>query len=222
MIDIHSHVLPNLDDGSKSLEMTHEMFRQYKNQGINKIICTPHQNLLSNHFLSNKIIDSKFNEVLPIAKEYGLDLYLGSEIYYSTELFEALKNNQLLTLNNSKYILLEFSRLNETNIEDIIYEINLMGYKVIIAHIEKYFYLSIKDILLIKNKGALLQVNADSFNNRKERKKIFKLLKKEAIDFIATDAHNDISRNVSIDYVKKIINKKFPKQFNKFFIEELF
>ncbi len=217
MIDVHSHVLPNIDDGSKSIEMSRKIFEQYQKENIKKVICTPHQNVLSKNFLKKETIHEKYNEMIPIAKEYGVELFIGSEIYFSDEVFEALKRNELLTLNDSKYILLEFSQETESNIEDAVYELGLLGFKIILAHAEKYYYLKIEDIINLKHNGVLIQVNSDSFEKGILKKKIIKLLKLNAVDFIASDTHNDTDRKVCFKNIKKYISKKFPKKYEILF-----
>ena len=145
MLDIHTHILPNVDDGSKSLEESIELLRSEVNNGVTTVILTPHQNARIK--TKNELI----KRFLEFKKEIDfIDLYLGSEIYYYDDLIADLVNDRVLTINNSKYVLVEFSTRTETNIADIVYEIVLKGFKPIIAHIERYPYLTLENYLAIK------------------------------------------------------------------------
>ncbi len=218
MIDIHTHLIPNFDDGSKSLEMTKKMLDEHVRIGINTIYLTPHQNANNKNKLE---LVERFEKLKEELKDYPINFYLGSEIYYYNGLIDDLKNDRCLTMNNTKYVLVEFSTRTETNIADIIYEIVIAGFKPIVAHIERYQYLSENDYLEIKSNGALIQVNSKSFEN-KEYKKILKfLLKNKLIDFIASDCHNDTNRNVDFTEAIKIISKKYKDQFDHIFNNEL-
>ena len=107
----------------------------------------------------------------------------------------------------------------ETPIADIVYDIRVLGYTPIIAHIERYPYLTKEDIFEIRANGALIQVNSRTFGNRKSHKLLKLLLKNEMLDFIASDCHNLRERNVDFTEAKNFIQKKFKKQYNKFFVD---
>ncbi|MGM9969137.1 MAG: tyrosine-protein phosphatase [Anaeroplasma sp.] len=215
MIDIHTHLIPKVDDGSKSLEVSINIIKQEVLNGVTDIICTPHLN--SYNLNSIDLIKKSFNDLK--SKVSLVNLYLGSEIYYYDDFKKDLINGKIITLNESKYILIEFSTTYETPISDIVYEITLLGYKPIIAHIERYSYLTKDDILEIKRNGALIQVNTKSFERKSFKKVIKFLLKNNLIDFIASDCHDDIKRNVDFTYCKKIITKKYKSLYHKLFEE---
>lgn len=158
-----------------------------------------------------------------------IKLYLGFEIMY---LNHSKIDYKKYTLSNSNYILLEFNLIDELPVRDIVFNISRKGINPIIAHTERYLYLSIKDIINIKSNGALIQVNADSLlrvGNFKERRFARKLLKHNLIDFVASDLHNGVKRkshlkdaynyalkktskeyvdDIFVNNAKKIINKK--------------
>lgn len=215
MIDIHTHILPNVDDGSKSLEESIELLRSEVNNGVTRVILTPHQNarIKTKNELINKFIE--FQKEIDF-----IEIYLGSEIYYYDDLINDLDNDNILTINNSKYLLIEFSTRTETNIPDIVYEIVLRGYKPIIAHIERYPYLKLDDYKMIKENGGLIQINSSAINDKYYKKRIKILLKNKLIDFVASDCHNTKSRNVDFSYIKKIIEKKYNDQYEHIFNDE--
>lgn len=213
MIDIHTHILPNVDDGSSDFDTSCKLLELELENGVNKVICTPHQNYLN---LNKDLLIEKFNE---FKNKINLDieLYLGSEIYYYKGFLNDLENGKLLTLNNSKYILIEFSTSQNTDIIDIVYSIRLKGYIPIIAHIERYSYLNNEDYLKIKKEGALIQINASSFNYTNTKKIIKYLLKNNLVDFVASDCHDLNRRSVDFFKIKKYIYKKYKEQYHHIF-----
>lgn len=213
MIDIHTHILPNVDDGSSDFDTSCKLLELELENGVNKVICTPHQNYLN---LNKELLIEKFNE---FKNKINLDieLYLGSEIYYYKGFLNDLVNDKLLTLNNSKYILIEFSTSQNTDIIDIVYSIRLKGYIPIIAHIERYSYLNNEDYLKIKKEGALIQINASSFNYSNTKKIIKYLLKNNLVDFVASDCHDLNRRSVDFFKIKKYIYKKYKEQYHHIF-----
>lgn len=213
MIDIHTHILPNVDDGSSDFDTSCKLLELELENGVNKVICTPHQNYLN---LNKDLLIEKFNE---FKNKINLDieLYLGSEIYYYKGFLKDLENGKLLTLNNSKYLLIEFSTSQNTDIIDIVYSIRLKGYIPIIAHIERYSYLNNEDYLKIKKEGALIQINASSFNYSNTKKIIKYLLKNSLVDFVASDCHDLNRRSVDFFKIKKYIYKKYKEQYHHIF-----
>lgn len=217
MLDIHTHILPNVDDGSADINTSIRLLELELENGVNKVICTPHQNYLNKN---KDLLVQKFNE---FKNNINLDieLYLGSEIYYYKEFLKDLENNKLLTLNNSKYVLIEFSTTQNTDIPEIVYSIKLKGYIPIIAHIERYSYLNKEDYLKIKNEGALIQINASSFNYSNTKKIIKYLLKNNLVDFVASDCHDLNKRSVDFSQIKKYILKKHKDQYNYIFENDI-
>lgn len=213
MLDMHCHILYGVDDGAKTILETEELIKQEISSGVDHIVFTPHQNENTNNSLELRNV---FNEIKDKFKDYQIHFELGSEIYYYPNMDKDLDNKKLLTLNDSKYVLVEFSTYEETNIADILYDLKVSGYKPIIAHIERYSYLKFSDYDEIK-KYALIQVNSLSFE-KKEYKKILKyLLKNNMVSFIASDCHNPKSRPANYDTAKKIISKKYKDCYSKLF-----
>lgn len=225
MIDIHSHIIFNVDDGSKSLEQSIKELKQIKKIGLEEVICTPH----SKSGNIDKIMKIKENYTIlnEEAKKLGIKIYLGNEIMYSEKMLRLLKNNRLLTLNNSKYILLEFrrnERMDINNIVTILDEVIEAGYKPILAHPELYMnYRNIRDMIKIKETGTLLQMDATSIIKNKTDRKIYKfskkLLKEKLIDIISSDAHCTKKRN-HLSYKKAY--KKIARKYGKEYAEILF
>ena len=214
MIDVHSHILPFVDDGSSSYESSVQLLRNLRNDGITKIILTPHYKRGVNDIEKSKLI-SEFKDFQAKIKSEGIDveLYLGQEVFCDSKIFSLLEEDKLCTINGTKYLLIEFDYFNYTDILDYVYNIKLMGYIPVIAHIERYGYLDADTLIGIHQLGALIQVNASSIlgdNGKKFQKKVFATIKSGLISFVATDIHG--GREISLSSAYKIVNKKFGKK----------
>lgn len=195
MVDIHTHILPQVDDGSKSFEDSIKMINDSLAQGIKHIILTPH---VLSPYTKYKFKD----EIIPIYEKFkekvnklniDVNLYLGHEVSYHSQLFEFFKNGKLLTLNNSKMILFELPYETKlSNLDDIIYNFECYDHYLILAHIERYDYYKIKDLKEIKNSQVYFQINASSLSKKsKHYKKAYKLLQLGLVDFISSDIHSN-------------------------------
>ena len=164
MIDIHNHILYGVDDGSKDLDMSLAMLKEEMEQGVTMIYLTPHQNQQT---LTGPLLKERYQSFLEELKEKGIDMdiRLGAEIYYYPGLKQDLLSGKALTMDESKYVLVEFSTRTETNVSEIVYELVVAGFTPIIAHIERYPYLKKEDYFDIKDAGALIQINAGSFSH---------------------------------------------------------
>ncbi|MBE5743225.1 MAG: hypothetical protein E7358_00715 [Clostridiales bacterium] len=214
MIDIHSHILPYVDDGSNDSEESISLLENMVSQGVDKIICTPHYKR-GIYDLSASQIRLKFNEFnnLVIERNIPVKLYLGSEILCDDRVYDVIKNGNALTINDKKFVLIEFNYFYPDDVIDYAYNVKTMGYTPIIAHVERYNYLTIEDIFELKNLGALIQINTSSIvgeNGKEFRKKAFNAIKRGLVDFISTDAH--VNRKVEIEKCYKIIKRKFNKE----------
>ena len=222
MIDLHAHILPFVDDGSASMESSIEMLKKAKDDGVTDLILTPHF-CVGEYDVSVEKIKEIFDELKSKAKENGIDinLYLGQEIFIRKGYKELFKNNKLLTLNDTKYILIEFDTHNDFDIAEAVYELKHMGYNPIVAHFERYTYADAIDAEEIKNLGGLIQVNAEVFVKKtkiKQYKRVKALLKAGLVDFVSSDVHD--FRENSLKKAFEIVTKKFgEKTANDLFIE---
>lgn len=217
MIDIHTHILPNVDDGAKSLDISLKLIEEEIKNGVNKIVLTPHMN----EMMQDKDAILKAYEMLKKEAPEGIELLLGAEIKYYDKMVSDLNEGKLLTMNNSKYVLVEFDYMNDEHILDAIYELQIAGYKPIIAHIERYNYLTKKDYVAIKETGTLVQVNASSINRSNYKKRVKYLLKKGFVDFIASDCHNLEHRGVDFTDIKNAVMKYNKKSYDRLFDIEI-
>lgn len=217
MIDIHTHVIPNVDDGSPSLETSLEMIKHEISIGVDTIYCTPHH-IYHRYEKSVEEIKKAFQTLKEAVEKEKLPikLYLGQEICYThrEDIPSMLKAGKLLTLNNTNRVLLEFSFTREPeDLLDILYNFSINGYEVIIAHIERYEWISYDKVVALINEGAKIQINSNSYlglTTWKEKRFVKKLLKKGLVDYVASDTHSFRPSTLDKSY-KKIKN---PDLFN--------
>lgn len=203
MVDLHSHLIWAIDDGSKSKEMTINMLRQAVEGGTKKLVLTPHY-LPGYYEVAINKVKEKTKNLSDLAKEEGLDIeiYSGQEVYFSEKMLEYFNNRLIGTINESRYMLIEFNMKNFSikEVAEVLYELQLKGIVPVIAHPERY-HMFIKKPSLINEfikEGFLFQLNIGSITGDfgKEVKKTAEIfLKNKIYSFIGSDAHRDEKRN---------------------------
>ena len=219
-IDIHSHILPGMDDGAQDMGTALDMIRIAEREGISDIIVTPHYK--SGHFRGDGRMMRKLMEELRDYMEEEnilINLYPGNEIFYRSGLEEKLESGALSTMNGTEYVLVEFSPLESfLYIRNAVEELFSIGYTPIIAHIERYQCITkhpeyVKEL---KTMGCEIQVNASSVTGEAGftcKRFVHKLLKAEMVDYIGTDAHNTEGRKPAMKKCAGILNKKYGKKY---------
>jgi len=199
MIDIHSHILPGLDDGAQSIEESVEMAKIAVKDGIKKIVCTPH--LFRGNFNTGnfEIIDKKRQE-LELALEQNqvdIEIYSGAEVHVSHNLIEQIKNNkQFLVVNQSSYMLIEFPSSHIfAGVKELFFELMSEGITPIITHPERNAVFTENPSLLFEliEMGALTQVNSGSFvglYGKRTAEMVLRFLDWNFVHFLGTDSHN--------------------------------
>ena len=207
MIDVHSHFIFGVDDGSGSLDHSLEMLAQAAADGVTDTICTPHYRR-GVFECPNGLIRENF-EKLKAANTYPVNLYLGQEIAKHTGMFSRVKDGALISLNGTKYVLLEFRYTEDSEIEDTVLDACYYGYKPVIAHIERYEYVKEKDVERFIDAGAFIQVNASSFfmKGGQYKKRVERYLKSGLVDFVASDMHH--SREYCMKKAYDYVSSKF-------------
>lgn len=196
MIDFHTHILPNVDDGSRDIQETLTLLKEAKETGFDTVILTSHY--IQNHFEVNVENRTKLLKSIKHMLEenkIGIDLILGNEMYFSSFINEFIKSNEACSINNTKYVLFELPfNIKPNNLYDVIYSILQNKFVPILAHPERYGFVwenpnLVKDLI---EKGVLIQSNYGSFIGQYGKKAqilIKKLLKSDMIHFLGTDAH---------------------------------
>ena len=216
MIDVHCHMLPGVDDGSKDVAMSLEMIKRSVEQGVEGIIFTPHFYADMNSpetFLRKR--DKALHELEDnLGSLHKVPLYTtGAEVHYFRGMSRS-KDIERLCIGNSDYMLIEMPFRNwQPNMIDEIEEISLvLGLRVIIAHIERYFDQDKKLVnRLLENPNLLIQCNAEFFIEKSTYSKAVRLLKTRRIDLLGSDSHNLSSRRPNLAEAVEIIEKKDKK-----------
>lgn len=218
MIDIHTHILFGVDDGAKDLNMAIDMLKLQVSMGVTAVILTPHyskfnlgkEDLFQRNF--DILVEKVQSENIPIK------LYLGKEVYFRELILEKKDH---LTFEGSVYTLVEFSTAHEQNIEETIFNLKVLKLKPIVAHIERYPYLSKQDYVSIKKSGGLIQINSEALfgvYGFKHRRNIKFLFAEKLVDFVASDCHNLTNRKPNL----KKAYQKVLKMYGKAYADKIF
>jgi tyrosine-protein phosphatase YwqE len=194
--DIHSHLIPSIDDGARDLNESIKLIKELQKLGYKKLITTPH--IMSDGY---KNTSQTINDGLNIVKKelikqnIEIEIEAGAEYYVDDGLKDILKHNKLMTIFD-KYILFETSYYaRPLNLESIVFDIFTYGYKPLLAHPERYRYIKDykKEYYELKDLGVIFQVNINSFGGYygKDAQKKANFLNKEGlIDYLGSDTHN--------------------------------
>lgn len=208
-IDIHTHILPGIDDGATNVEESMEIIHYLYNQGITDIVLTSHY-IENTKYNYNQV---SRNQILTVLRNNlnndKIHLYLGNEVYLSENVIDLLEQHEISTINNTKYMLIELPLTGcLNNFQNILCALSDYGIVPIIAHPERYQFLqkNFHRVSELLEFNCLLQCNIDSIYGKygKKAKKLMKwLLKNDLVQFVATDTH----------YVedKKILEKSYKK-----------
>ncbi len=222
IIDIHSHVLPGLDDGSRDMDETMDMLRMASREGISDMIVTPHFHM-GRHTASPDTVMRALCEVQEAAKaeRIPIRLYPGNEIYFFGEMAEYLQNQQIFSLNGSGCVLIEFSPTVMFRTMQNAMDVTISaGYQPILAHVERYECLvkGIDGVALLRDMGVQIQVNASTVVGKSgpERKRFaHQLLKSGIVDYVGTDAHGRDYRTPEAARCRELIIKKYGDDYAK-------
>jgi len=219
MVDIHTHLLPNIDDGAREYEEALEVIKLAENTGFTDLFVTPHY--IAGHFNNDKVLvdmmTKKLNEYLE-DKDVHLNIYNGSEVYVCENLDKLVDENVIPTLNNSKYILIEIPmNMKIMYLDDIIYKLTTMGLVPILAHPERYSYVQNDPNFLLEliQKNVLIQSNYGSLigqYGKTAEKTLEKLLKNNMVHFLSTDTHGQGYVYENMPKILSILNKIVDKK----------
>lgn len=216
MLDIHSHILYGVDDGPSNLETSLEMLKIAAEDGTKIIAATPH---FYRGYYDNdaRSILERVEELKMIAKDNDIDIEIipGQEVYMDKRTIKEYKNGSILTLNNTKYILVETDMTNmPKETLDIIYELRILGLTPILAHPERYGYINEKPTLIndFIKEGCLFQITAGSILGlfgKKVQKTSELFIEHGLCNFIASDAHTTNRRRPGLSSSFEVIKKKY-------------
>ena len=215
--DMHSHLIPGIDDGSPDMETSLHLIRKMTDLGYTKLITTPH---IMWGMYKNKREDilERLSVLQAAVKTAGIDveIHAAAEYFLDEHVEQLLKNNEPLLTISGNMVLVEFSMaLRSMNLKDILFDLQMKGYQPVIAHPERYIYLEKnKDFYdELKDIGCLFQLNllaVDSFYGKSVTNLANYLIKKEYYDLIGTDLHHErhlaaLHNPVFADALKKLL-----------------
>lgn len=221
--DIHSHILPGVDDGAKTIEEALSMLEIAYKEGTRAIILTPHYIRGKNNYTKQEL-RKRFEELQAEAEEWypGLTLYLGNEVLYEDGVVEDLKNGLIQTMNDTKYVLVEFNIcISYNELYQAVRKITNARFRPIIAHVERYrcLFKHVERMDELAGLDAALQMNISSVYGGMldEHARWCKRLVKEGfISFFGTDAHDLSDRapyvNDYVGWVRKKCGENILRQ----------
>ena len=204
-IDLHSHIAWDVDDGIKSKEDAIKALEQAKEDGIVGICSTPHVICGKTDTNAFQNILLRQQELMEIAKKMGVYIYSGAEMFMNIDFLDSLDNGIFQTLNESRYILVEFDLSRDIHyisyIDEYLDELFCRGFIPIIAHVERFFPMGL-DMEMIENwldMGCLLQTNRTSlmgFQGKVIQRNAHHLVKNKMIHLVASDTHRTVGNRI--------------------------
>lgn len=214
MVDIHTHILPNIDDGSKSLEETSEMLRLMLSDGIKSVVATP-------HFYNTSTVDEfckkrdKAAELVKGNLDNIPDIRLGAEILVEYGVNE-VKGLSRLRIEGTDWMLVEppYTKWDDWIFDELFKISARCGTDLIIAHAERYIlHNPISSIERLADMGFKIQVNADNIGSFLHKSAAVSLMKKGLVDFMASDCHNMTNRPPNLGKAFKKISFRLGKEY---------
>ncbi len=216
-VDMHSHLIPGIDDGSPDMATTIQMLKHFKEFGFKKIITSPHI-MADGYVNTTAIVLSGRDAVRVELAKQNIDIEFDAiaEYYADSSMYDKIEQNDLLTFGKN-YVLVEFSYLQKQNmVFDLIYKLQLANYRVVLAHPERYpyyyesgfdSYYSLKDrnVHFQINLGSLLGKYGKGAKNAAE-----KMIDEKLVNFVGTDLHkltqfDTLQECLKLKYLEKIL-----------------
>ena len=192
--DIHSHFIPSIDDGSPDMETTINLIQEMQKLGFSKVITSPH--VMSDFYKnSSETILKGLKAVRAELKVQNINMEIDAvaEYYLDYDFEQKIGKEKFLTFGDD-YILVELSFMEASkNLFDIIFKLQLEGYKVVLAHPERYYYFQMQDYEDLVNRGVLLQINWLSligYYSTQIKNMTEDLIAQDMVSFVGTDCHN--------------------------------
>lgn len=194
--DIHSHLLPGIDDGVKTLEESIDIITSLHKMGFSRLVVTPH--IMYHHFRNTKeIIEEQTQKLNDALRQAGIDVEIipSAEYYFDENFLHLIEKEELLPFGNDRYVLFEMSYTNRPfGLEQTIFTLLSKGYKPILAHPERYSFLNsdVSKFEQLKHSGVRFQLNINSligFYGKKPRVAAKYLVENGLIDFVGSDIH---------------------------------
>lgn len=219
-VDIHSHIIPGVDDGSQSFEESLDMLNMAYKQGVRTMYATPHFGSGKEKYDKALLLErfEKLKEMAEGVGDDGIELLLGNEIYYRHSTLELLEKGEIFTMGGTRYILVEFAYgISYNEMYRSLQRLVNAGYVPILAHIERYYclYRRFSEIASLREMGIGLQINADSVIAKISSEASFcrKLIRNGYIHFLASDCHRAGWRPPVMKDGYDVLEKKTPREY---------
>lgn len=218
--DIHSHILPGLDDGSDSMETSLEMLRTAYERGISFFAATPHYSMRYGEYEKEDVYENcrVLQEKARTKISDQICIYPGQEILFTQDALEMLDQGKLLTLAGSHYLLVEFYTGAEYSVfKRAVRELTMRSFRPVIAHVERYEALDEESrVEELIDAGCLIQMNYGSINGKlfdRRARHCRKLLEAGLVHFLGTDMHNTGARSPRIEEACKWMEKHLDEEY---------
>ncbi|MBQ5951126.1 MAG: hypothetical protein IJL66_03125 [Lachnospiraceae bacterium] len=229
MTDIHSHILPGIDDGSPDLEESLEMLAMAADSGVETIVATSHCNIpgVYDNYASPEL-NVLFRRLRSAAREEGIPIRIvrGMEVFATEDLTELLRKQKLWTLGGTRNLLIEFSFEEDPDFcADVLRDLKRTGTVPVIAHPERYYFLQDDPQLAFEwcTGGCILQVNKGSilgrFGSGPERC-AHALLQHGLAACVASDAHSASARTTDMYEVRRALERDYGEEYAQLLLEE--
>lgn len=214
-VDIHAHILPQMDDGASSTEESLQLFSELKKQGFTVIAATPH--FYADRENPSDFFDRRQNAMSLLVEKLdkGIKVLPGAEVCY----YQGISRTERLpefAIGSTKLLLLEmpFYDWTASVVNEVLSIQRDRKLKVIVAHIDRYFGTkSMAYIEELRQNGILFQINANAFLDRKRRKEALRLLRNQTAQFVASDCHSMELRPPRLDEAFAVIKKQLGSEF---------
>lgn len=211
MLDFHSHFLPKMDDGSKSTEMSMDMLRESRRQGVTSIVSTSHfygTDESPERFLRRR--QHALNKLLPLLTDNDPKIFLGAEVFYYPGISHSDSIPQLV-IQGTDLLLIEMPFITWS--DRIFDELITLQYNhrvhIVLAHVERYQAMQKRDIYAqLFDQPFYFQCNASAFTSRRSRKLALKMIDNDLLHFLGTDCHNNDKRPPNMQEARAVIEKK--------------
>ena len=229
MIDIHCHICYGSDDGAENLETAVEMAGLAYKNGVNGIAATPHCNVPGAYA---NFWDEALHEKIRClrtelkARDIPVEIYTGQEIFCTNQTVRLLDSDKLITLNHSRYPLLEFDFYEfSESVYSKLRAVAAAGYVPVVAHPERYAFLSEEEDAVCKLKaiGCLLQINKGSLEGRFGRNAFYasrRFMEQRLADVVASDAHSPYMRTPDMTNVHELICEEYSYEYADLLLED--
>lgn len=226
MVDIHTHILPSVDDGAPDWNVALEMAAQAVRSGVRHLVMTPHCNIpeMFDNYNDQDQMRQKMQRFREQVQAAGipLELYTGMEVFGTIEVPRYLEEGRLLTIHDTRYLLIEFAFVGEEKwVTEILHEIRKLDYIPIVAHPERYSYVQENPEIVDRwiRMGCGIQVNKGSILGRFGKMPYACsrfLLEQGMVSCVASDAHHSQWRTTYLDEVHAVLAERYGEDYSDF------